>query len=48
MDKEAMLANITTGYRTTGVYPNNPSVIPDAKFAPILLTTVRTLKSPTL
>jgi len=30
--------NITAGYRATGVYPINPSLVPDATFAPILLT----------
>ena len=33
-----MPANITAGYRATGVYPINNSVIPDATFAPIQLT----------
>ena len=31
-------ANITAGYFATGVYPMNPSVIPDTVFAPSLLT----------
>jgi hypothetical protein len=37
-DKAAMSANITAGYRANGVYHINPSVIPDATFAPSLLT----------
>jgi hypothetical protein len=37
-DKADMSANITTGYRATGTYPINPSVIIDVTFAPSLLT----------
>jgi hypothetical protein len=37
-DKEAMPANITAGYRANGDDHINPSVIPDAIFAPSLLT----------
>ena len=37
-DKADMSANSTSWYRATGVYPINPTVIPDANFAPSLLT----------
>ena len=37
-DKADRSVNITAGYRATGVYPINHSVITDATFAPILLT----------
>ena len=37
-DKAAMSANITAEYRATGVYPINPSVIPEANSARRLIT----------
>jgi len=37
-DKAAMSANITAAQRATGIYPIDPSVIPDPTFAPSLLT----------
>ena len=37
-NKADMSANITAGYRATGFYPINPSVITDTKFSPSLLT----------
>jgi len=46
-DKAAISTSITAGYRTP-THPINPSFIPDAPFAPILLTHWRTLRSATL
>ena len=37
-DKAATPANIKEGFHATGVYPFNPSVIPDRAFAPSLVT----------
>ena len=37
-DKAATPANIKAGFHATGIYPFNPSVIPDRAFAPSLVT----------
>ena len=36
-DKAATPANIKAGFRATGIYPFNPSIIPDEAFAPSLV-----------
>jgi hypothetical protein len=37
-DKAAKPANIKAGFHATGIYPFNPSIIPDKEFAPSLVT----------